>query len=246
MKWGRLYGADYVNVLYNSSRSKITGDFRFVCLTDDATGINKEVETYPIPDIGLEEKHWRRGCWPKISLFKENLHGLQGRALFIDLDTVLWGEMDAFFTFSEGFVALDSRPWRYKSGPARTMSSIFAFDIGSMNYLVEQLMDARDMLISKHDIEQNYIADAAKHISYWPDEWIRSFKYHLRQPLILDRFRSPKQPDPGTKALCFHGRPRPIDLIIPPKSNWDVFPHYGKGKVSWMVDYWLNNGGSIQ
>jgi hypothetical protein len=126
------------------------------------------------------------------------------------------------------------------------MSSIFAFDIGSMNYLVEKLMGARDTLISKHDIEQNYIADAAKYISYWPDEWIRSFKYHLRQPLILDRFRAPKQPGPQVKALCFHGRPRPIDLIIPPKSNWDVFPHYGKGKVAWMVDYWLNNGGSIQ
>jgi hypothetical protein len=246
MKWGRLYGPDYVNVLYNSSRSQITGDFRFVCLTDDATGINKDVETYPIPDIGLEEKHWRRGCWPKISLFKEDLHGLQGRALFIDLDTVLWGAMDDFFTFGEGFVAIDSRPWRYKSGAPRTMSSIFAFDLGSMNYLVEKLMASRDALIPTYSSDQEYIADATKNISYWPDEWIRSFKYHLRQPLILDRFRSPKQPGPQAKALCFHGKPRPIDLIIPPKSNWDVFPHYGKGKVAWMVDYWLKNGGRIQ
>lgn len=52
MKWGKLYPASYVNVLYNACRRNITGDFRFVCLTDDATGLGPEIEACPIPDLG--------------------------------------------------------------------------------------------------------------------------------------------------------------------------------------------------
>ncbi len=38
MKWGTLYSADYVNVLYNAVRAHLEGPFRFVCLTDDPRG----------------------------------------------------------------------------------------------------------------------------------------------------------------------------------------------------------------
>ena len=40
MKWGNLYSSDYVNVLYNATKRNITGDFRFICLTDKNDGIN--------------------------------------------------------------------------------------------------------------------------------------------------------------------------------------------------------------
>lgn len=32
MKWGKLYSADYVNVLFNACRQHLAGDFRFLCL----------------------------------------------------------------------------------------------------------------------------------------------------------------------------------------------------------------------
>ena len=44
MKWGTKYGPEYVNRLYAMVRRNLTGDFRFVCLTDDGTGIRSEVE----------------------------------------------------------------------------------------------------------------------------------------------------------------------------------------------------------
>lgn len=44
MKWGTLYSADYVNVLFNACRQSLSGDFRFLCLTDDATGFLPEIE----------------------------------------------------------------------------------------------------------------------------------------------------------------------------------------------------------
>lgn len=245
MKWGTLYGAEYVNVLHSAARANITGDFRFVCLTDDPSGLDTGIEAFAIPDIGLKPEHWRGGCWPKVSLFCEDLHGLQGRALFIDLDMVLCGRLDDFFTHGEGLVMLDSGPWRYRNGIPRPMSSIFAFDLGRMGFLVERLRTRRDEMIGRYRNEQDYIGGEVGQIAFWPQEWIRSYKYHLRQPLLIDRFRGPHAPGAEVRVLCFHGKPRPIALIRPAMGNWDVFPHYGRGQVPWMVDYWTGHGGTV-
>lgn len=42
MKWGTKYGPEYVNRLY-AMRRHLSGDFRFVCLTDSTEGIRSEV-----------------------------------------------------------------------------------------------------------------------------------------------------------------------------------------------------------
>ncbi len=249
MKWGSLYSAEYVNVLYNAAKANMDGDFKFVCLTDDADGIDPEVITYPIPEIGLPQSAWKAGAWPKLTVFSDDLYGLNGRALFIDLDTVISGDLTEMFTFPGAFVCLDSRPWRYKSGPARTGTGIFGFDIGRLGAVVDHMVSNMDDMLSAYGNEQDFLHGEFEKlgfgdISYWPDGWLQSFKYHLRQPLIVDRFRHPKEPT--AKILCFHGKPRPIDLIDPPKGNWDVSPHYGRGQVPWMVDYWTRFGGSVK
>ncbi|PTV93785.1 hypothetical protein C8J27_11266 [Rhodobacter aestuarii] len=245
MKWGTLYGPEYVNVLYNACRANLTGPFRFVCLTDDAAGLVADIEVFPIPEIGLAPDHWRGGAWPKISVFCEDLYGLKGRALFIDLDMVIWGELDQFFEYGTGLVAIDSAPWRYRDAPPQTMSSIFAFDLGKMGWLVDWLRADREHYISKYGIEQRYLHGEVPQIGYWPQDWIKSYKYHLRRPLLVDRLMGPAKPHPSLKVLCFHGKPRPIDLIHPPKGNWDRFPHYGRGQVPWMAEYWARYGGTV-
>ena len=53
MKWGTKYGPEYVNRLYAMVRRHLSGDFRFVCLTDDSTGIHSEVQCLPIPPLDL-------------------------------------------------------------------------------------------------------------------------------------------------------------------------------------------------
>lgn len=242
MKWGSLYPAEYVNVLFGACRRHISGDFRFVCLTNEAEGIAPGVEVYPIPDIGLEHRHFYHGAWPKIAVFLEELHGLSGRCLFIDLDTVVLGSLDPLFEIEGPLVAIDNAPWTRELEP-RTMSSVFAFDSGCLGHVVTGLQADRDALIAKHDIEQAYLHHAVEGIRYWPKEWVVSFKYHIRRPLLIDRFLPPAAPPAGARLLIFHGRPRPIDLVRPRAGNWDLFPHYGSGPVSWMRDYWLANGG---
>ena len=48
MKWGTLYGPEYVNRLYGMVARNLRRPFRFVCLTDDASGIRFEVECVAI------------------------------------------------------------------------------------------------------------------------------------------------------------------------------------------------------
>jgi hypothetical protein len=57
MKWGTKYGPEYVNRLYAMVRRHLSGDFRFVCLTDDSTGIRSEVQCLPIPAPGFARRH---------------------------------------------------------------------------------------------------------------------------------------------------------------------------------------------
>ncbi|THD71609.1 glycosyltransferase [Thalassobius vesicularis] len=243
MKWGTLYGPDYVNVLYSAVRRNLTGDFRFVCLTDDPAGIRDEVECHPIPDIGLKHENWYHGAWPKIAVFLPDLYGLTGRALFIDLDMIICGPLDEFFTYDQGLVTIDEGVWN--GTPPSTMTSIFAFDLGQMGYLVDRIRADRDAICAKYDIEQNYLHGEVERIGYWPHDWLVSFKRHLRQPLLIDRFKQPKWPEPGVKIIVFHGRPRPMDLIRPGGGNRDLFPHCVPGQVDWARDYWLENGGRL-
>lgn len=241
MKWGTLYPAEYVNVLYRACRRHISGEFRFVCLTGEPEGLLPDIEVYPIPYIGLEHEHYYDGAWPKIGVFSHNLYGLTGRCLFIDLDTVILSSLDPFFEVPGPVVAINNAPWSSPSLPPRTMSSVFAFDLGALGHVVDQLRSQRDALVAQHKIEQEYLHHAVQGIAYWPQEWLVSFKYHLRQPLLIDRFLPPKSPPPEAKLVIFHGKPRPIDLVRPPVGNWERFPHHGSGAVDWMERYWRDN-----
>ncbi len=76
MKWGSLYGPEYVNRLYAMVRQNVTGPIRFVCLTDSVEGVREEVECYGCPEIDLPEPLCRLG-WRKLTLYREseNLFG---------------------------------------------------------------------------------------------------------------------------------------------------------------------------
>lgn len=245
MKWGTLYPASYVNILFRAVQRNLSGPFRFVCLTNEPDGLADGIEVFPIPDIGLEEWHYYDGAWPKIGVFMENLYGLTGRCLFIDLDTVILDSIDDFFEIPGRLVAIDNGRWKKPDAPSQTMSSVFAFELGSLGYLVDDLRQNRDSIVSRHKIEQVYLHHAIDDIKYWPQEWMVSFKYHLRRPLLVDRFLPPRHPPATAKMVIFHGRPRPIDLVIPPSGNWDRFPHYGSGSVEWMKSYWSDHGAGL-
>jgi hypothetical protein len=251
MKWGDLYAPDYVNVLFNACRAQTAAPFRFVCLTDDSRGFDREIEVLPIPEIGCTPVMWRHGAWPKLGVFSADLFGLHGRALFIDLDTVICGGLDRFFDHPAPFVAIDTgpnwRPGRQPGGPdALVGTGVFAFDLGHQAHILDRFQQNPQQAFDDSGIEQVWVQKHMANIAYWPDGWVISFKRWLRQPIGLDVFLPPKQPPASAGMVAFHGEPRPISLIRPGKKRWDRLPHLGWGQVPWMRDYWCKNGGSME
>lgn len=249
MKWGTLYPADYVNVLYTACRRNLTGAFRFLCLTDDAAGLLPEVETAPIPDLSLTPGMRKSGQWAKLGVYRADLYGYAGRALFIDLDMVICGPLDAFFQEPGPFITTDmGSDWRPNpTGRAvqEPGTCLFAFTLGQEPQILDRFLADPETVARDYVIEQAWVGAAASSMAFWPPGWVISFKRHLRQPIGLDLVLPPKRPPPGARVLAFHGSPRPADLLRPGWHLWDRPPHMGHGQVRWMVDYWQENGGRL-
>ena len=245
MKWGALYPASYVNVLHSAVRANVSGPFRFVCLTPEPEGMDEGIETYPIPDLGYGARHWKSGAWPKLSVFVPDLYGLRGRALFIDLDSVILSSLDPFFEQKGDLISIaGGKRWRRGSkNPNPSLASgVFAFDLGAQPQIAKRFQADPDAAFDEFQLEQRFVQRHVTDWKTWPEDWIISFKKHLRRPMFVDRLMPPRLPDEGAKIVAFHGDPRPIDVIRPDQGAWARFPRYGRGAIPWVRNYWLENG----
>ncbi|MGA0609117.1 glycosyltransferase [Caldimonas sp. KR1-144] len=232
MKWGTKYGPEYVNRLYAMVRRHLSGDFRFVCLTDDATGLRAEVECHPIPDLALPEGSPERG-WKKLTTFEADLHGLRGTALFLDVDVVVTGSLDAFFEHPGEFLIIHDwkRPWRVTGN-----SSVYRFRLGAHADVLEGFRRNDAAVRAQFRNEQAYLSDVLHRqgkLAYWPAEWCASWKYHCIPRFPANLWREPAVP-PGARILIFHGVMNPPDAIAGRSNgNW----RYAR-PAPWIASYW--------
>lgn len=94
VKWGKKYGANYVNNLYHALMRHQPSDERcrtnkMVCFTDDTTGIDPAVVCEP---FAVSTAKWH-GWWLKAQVFARHPQ-LTGWLLYIDLDTVISSPLD--------------------------------------------------------------------------------------------------------------------------------------------------------
>src|SRR5690606_24162958 len=131
-----------------------TVDFKMVCLTDRTEGINSEVQCFPIPPLALPEGAPERG-WNKLSTFEPDLYGLEGNALFLDLDVVIVDNIDEFFSYPGDFLIIHGwrRPWR-RTG----ISSVYRFNLGAFPGLLPYLRANFDKIRQKFRNEQAYLS----------------------------------------------------------------------------------------
>ena len=98
MKWGKRYDSLFVNRLFRSIKRHSIRQFRLVCFTDNKSGIDKEIECKPLPEIDIPE-YLSNTPWRKISVWQYPLNNLKGDILFLDLDLVITGNLDRFFDY---------------------------------------------------------------------------------------------------------------------------------------------------
>ena len=217
MKWGTKYGPEYVNRLYAMVRRHLTGDFQFVCLTDDERGVRPEVRCLPIPPLNLQLAPGQRdGAWTKLTTFEADLHGLRGTALFLDLDVVVVGSLDGFFTQQGEFLIIHDYPrfWRFGERIVGN-SSVYRFQLGAHADVLAHFRAHMDEVQRAHRNEQDFLSHFLHRqgrLGYWPGGWCPSFKYDCIPPWPSNYWRAPFVPE-GARIVIFHGEVNPPDAL---------------------------------
>ena len=233
MKWGTLYGSEYVNRLYSMVKRNLTYDFKMVCFTDDDKGIDKEIQCYPIPEIDIPSNLPER-MWKKLTTLKSDLYGLEGRALFLDLDIVIVDNMDCFFDMDGDFIIIKDHSWR--TWRITGNSSVYRFDIGKHGTVFDNFVANFDEVIQKHRNEQEFLTQEFYDkglLQYWPKEWCPSFKYDCHSKIPFNFWKKPIIPE-GSKIIIFHGEINPHKAIEGGKGKWYRYVP----AAPWVADYW--------
>ena len=232
MKWGDLYGPEYVNVLYGMVSRHCSYSFRLICFTDDADGLRPEIECLPLPELGVEVPPEAPGKWPKQALWSKDLFGLQGVALFLDLDSVILNSLDPYFEFGSDDDVVTARNWT-KPWQRMSQTSVFRFRIGTHAYMLEQLQ-ADPQLMVKYRFEQNYVSSCIRGgVKFWPGQWTRHFGLHAMGIWPVRYLRPPRKPR-GARIVTFPGSPKPADAIQ------GVWNHKSQARSPRQQLQWIN------
>lgn len=233
MKWGRKYGPEYVNRLYGMVRRHLAGDFRFVCLTDDAQGVRAEVQCLPIPSLALPPGIPERG-WTKLTTFEADLHGLRGTALFLDLDVVIVGDITPFFEAPGEFLIIHDwkRPWRITGN-----SSVYRFELGAHADVLARFRAEQATIRARLRNEQAFLSEVMHEqgrLAYWPAAWCASYKYHCIPRWPANFWRTPHVPN-GARIIVFHGEVNPPDALAGRRNRRLRYVR----PAPWVAEHWV-------
>ena len=188
VKHGTKYGADYVNRLYAMVRRHLPGNWRFVCLTDDPQGICPEVGIVDISSIET------RGWWTKLALFDPHMPFADRTVFYLDLDTVIVGDLSFIEGLSVGFYVLE-----HAFVPGFN-SSVMLFDraFAAPVYHRFRRSDA-DRLVG----DQDWLEECMPGIDSFPRGPIRLYKS------LEPDLKSPGLAQTGAKIVTFPTVPKP-------------------------------------
>lgn len=238
LKWGTRYGAEFANKLYMAVRSNISLPFRFVCFTDDAEGLIDGIDSFPIPEVDVPPPQLNTG-WRKLCLFKDNLP-IQGKCLFLDLDVLITGALDDFFSYQPDAIPI-IRDWVtlrrkiFPKGPPVGNSSVFRFVANKTTFIYEQFLSERQWALDNFRPPQSYLTHCIRpKMVFWPEHWCVSFKENCRPMFPLNYIIEARKPQ-GARIVVFHGRPDPDEAAYGFKGK--KIHHYVR-PTGWVRELW--------
>lgn len=252
LKWGTRYPGAYVNRLARAVAAHLPVPHRFVCLTDEADGLDPRVEVHPIPAFPLPRALWASGIWPKLTFFTPGLFAKGTPVLFLDLDLMIMGDLAPFLAqLRPGTLHLirEWNPTLWKLVPVALRpdrggnSSVVGWVAGEQDHVLARFAVDPDAARKAYRNDQAFMTAHAAGLRYWPHDWCASFKRHCVWYWPLNRLLGqPRSPD-WARVLVFHGRPDPTDLIgADPKARWGSPRKFGYGPVPWVRAYWSRFG----
>ncbi|KDO19916.1 hypothetical protein SPRG_14824 [Saprolegnia parasitica CBS 223.65] len=215
VKWGTKYGSDYVNKLYSGIQRHLATPFRFYCLTDDAAGLRPEIIVHPLQPGFV-------GWWNKAQLFAPDfpatgstrplralLSQVVGRVVYIDLDTVLVGDITALCSYAGPFGVLGTDDMRNERRRGGINSSVMIWSAGSYAHVFT--------LLAAH-------ATAVHQCIYKFDHWLEMILHErhydelqlLYPGHIVEYMQACQATCPGAARLvCFPLEPKPHTAPAP-------------------------------
>ena len=156
--WGDKYGVETVNRLVSAVAAHARRPPRFVLLTDrDRPGLDARIIARPIPEVWLGPEMLGTGCQAKLCLFDPGVVPDDLPAVYLDLDTVILGDVGAATGFLKpgGLMMLQSAvlPFgplgrlasRLSAGNryARGNSSVVIYHPADCGYIAARFLDLK-------------------------------------------------------------------------------------------------------
>lgn len=226
LKWGTKFPPEYVNHLFCGVKRNLTIPFTFYCVTDDGEGLNPEINVLPIKYTNIGESV--AGWWSKVQLFAPDI-GFSGRVFYLDLDTLITGNIDHIVSCDQQFIVLQDfmHPDNDNMG-----SGIMAWNTDKVGHIWKNFYYNNPTQIARsfhpHG-DQRYIQRVQIHRAYWqkifPGEVV-SFKLHCRIGLPSE-----------AKLVCYHGTPSIYESI-----NKTTKSQVGAiSPTPWVKEYWKDD-----
>ena len=216
VKWGGKYVSKYANVLYSMCKRHITVPYEFHCITENPKGLDSHIKTIELPN-----DPWIKTWWSKLWMFGAHFP-LQGNILYFDLDVIIHKNIDILFTHNpEKFMIIrDFNRCRMKDWTLAN-SSVMRWQTGTMNYLWDEYKANPGKVMGSHPGDQDWITKKGhqyNHINFWPDDWIRSYKWEMIGLKNTNKreggkfiFTRPPVVKTENRVAVFHGEPKPFN-----------------------------------
>tara|TARA_B100000424_G_C22898476_1_gene477897 strand:- start:373 stop:1188 length:816 start_codon:yes stop_codon:yes gene_type:complete len=220
LKHGTKYNSHYVNVLYNMIQRNLIGDFNLYCLTEDPKGIDERIHIIPLPNLPLF------GWWYKPYIFSAEIP-IIGTILFFDLDIIISSNINKLFDYAPNkccilrdFIKLVRPSWN------RYNSSIIRYNSKELDFVWQTFINNHQHYMRKYHGDQDFLFEVFdKKATYWPDAWIKSWKWEIRKSkqVNLNSSKGKRKflqienvvPNPECCIQVFHGDPNPHNCDDP-------------------------------
>jgi hypothetical protein len=213
VKYGTKYGPDYVNKLFSMVKRHLSMPFTFYCITENKEGIENPLIKFIEPPKNLA------GWWCKpYVLSKES--GLVGPTLYLDLDIVIIRSIDKIFEYRQSPLNI-IQDFNRKFNPQldKFNSSVFTFNAPDLDIHWQHFYQNVEVNQSTYPGDQDWMYSEIKDVSFFPDSWIRSYKWEVKNRLLLNMSDGknnfddlPSDIPEDCSILVFHGDPKPHEI----------------------------------
>jgi len=216
---GNAYKPEYVMNLWKSVNQHSTKTFNFYVFTDNIKQHPQDLGWNFIKLPNYSNKVKFKPWWYKLEIFND-LNGVFGNNLYMDLDVVIVNKIDHFWDWEPAeFRICHDFNRAFNRNISMSNSSIMAWKDSSLNWLYNEFTANMDSIIIKYRGDQDFINDKMKNnLRWWPGNWAMSWKWEIKnggKPSPSSPYRRSDAPyilPKDTKIIVCHGKPNPHEI----------------------------------